>query len=93
MTFKLSYRMFHILVQTICVVVAIGLACLCVHKYCLDDDLAEINFQTFNDQEHAAKGNRPDEGREQGDSMAAASLPEVWHWLSLLRTRTVTSLI
>ena len=53
MTFKLSYRMFHILVQTICVVVAIGLACLCVHKYCLDDDLAEINFQTFNDQEHA----------------------------------------
>ena len=45
--------MFHILVQTFCVVVAIALACTCVYKYLLDDDLAEINFQTFNDQEHA----------------------------------------
>ena len=53
MTFKLSYRMFHVFVQTLCVVVAIALACLCVHKYFLDDDLAEINFQTFNDKEHA----------------------------------------
>ena len=53
MTFKLSYRMFHVFVQTMCVVVAIALACLCVHKYFLDDDLAEINFQTFNDKEHA----------------------------------------
>ena len=50
---KLNFKICHIIVQTLCVFVAISLACLCFHKYFLDDDLAEINFQTFNDKEHA----------------------------------------
>ena len=50
---KISFKMFHIFVQTVCALIAIGLACLCFHKYFMDDDLAEINFQTFNDKEHA----------------------------------------
>jgi hypothetical protein len=51
--FKMSYKVCQICVQAICILVAIVLTCLCVHKYCLDDDLAEINFQTFNEKEHA----------------------------------------
>ena len=50
---KMNFKMFHVFVQGLCVLVAIALACVCLHKYLLDDDLAEINFQNFNDKEDA----------------------------------------
>ena len=49
MNFKLLRR----LIQVFCVLITIVLSCLCFHKFFLDDDLAQVNFQTFNDKEHA----------------------------------------
>ena len=53
MAVKLSFKLFHLFVQSMCVLVTAVLACLCFYKFLLDDDLAQVNFQTFNDNNHA----------------------------------------
>ena len=53
MAVKLTFKLFHLFVQSMCVLVTVVLACLCFYKFLLDDDLAQVNFQTFNDNNHA----------------------------------------
>ena len=49
----MNFKALRRFTQALCVLTTIVLSCLCFHKFFLDEDLAQVNFQTFNDNKHA----------------------------------------